>query len=150
MAKRKSDRLKVLQRLADRCEQLAAQNLGKSQGNLQQQQLRLQELIEFRTEYAQQFQQNGVNGMDGSSVQAFQSFIVQLDGIIEQQKQTIRLAELDCTDKKEQWQDKHKTTRIYDKTIERAVNKEQKSQKRTEQLDADEHAQRQKSPQTSK
>lgn len=147
MAKRRSERFKVLQRLADRYEQLAAQNLGKSQGNLQQQRMRLQELIEFRQEYTSQFQQVGMQGMDGNSLQALQNFILQLDQIIEQQKQTIQLAEQDCVVKKGQWQDKHTTTRIYDKSVENAVSREQKKIRLAEQKESDERAQRIKDPQ---
>ena len=57
MSKKKSERWQSLRKIADQYEQHAAQSLGQSQGNLSQQQQRLEELLRFRQEYNQQFLQ---------------------------------------------------------------------------------------------
>ena len=69
MTKKKSERWQSLRKIADQYEQTAALSLGQSQGNLTQQQQRLEELLHFRQEYSQQFMQSGAQGMDGATLQ---------------------------------------------------------------------------------
>lgn len=137
MTRKKSERMQSLRKIADQYEQLAARSLGASQGNLTQQQQRLEELLRFREEYHRQFQQTGEHGMDGATMHSFQHFLAQLDGAIAQQRQTVAAAEQDCQHKRHTWQDKHKNTRIYDKTIERFVAQEQHQENRKEQRESD-------------
>jgi len=142
MSRKKSERWQSLRKIADQFEQHAARSLGESQGNLSQQQQRLEELLRFRQEYNQRFQQSGAQGMDGASLQSFQHFLLQLDQAIAQQRQTVAAAERDCDHKRHAWQDKHKTTRIYDKTIERFVTQEQRKETRKEQRETDDRIKR--------
>jgi flagellar FliJ protein len=142
MTKKKSERWQSLRKIADQYEQHAARSLGQSQGNLTQQQQRLEELLHFRQEYNQVFQQTGAQGMDGASLQSFQRFLLQLDQAIAQQRQTVAAAERDCDSKRNTWQDKHKTTRIYDKTIDRFVSQEQRTQARKDQRENDDRVKR--------
>ncbi|MBI1423003.1 MAG: flagellar export protein FliJ [Gammaproteobacteria bacterium] len=142
MSQKKSERWQTLRKIADQFEQQAAQSLGRSNGNLHQQQQRLEELLQYREEYNRQFQQTGARGMDGATLQSFQKFLIQLDQAIAQQRQTVAAAERDCDDKRHTWQDKHKTTRIYDKTIERFVAQEQHTESRKEQHESDDRVKR--------
>lgn len=142
MSRKKSDRWQSLRKIADQYEQHAAVSLGQSRGNLVQQQQRLADLIKFREDYNQQFQLSGAQGMDGNTLQTFQRFLLQLDQAIAQQRQTVAAAKSDCAHKRENWQDKHKTTRIYDKTIERCVAQEQRSENRKEQRENDDRGKR--------
>jgi len=137
MSKPKSERFKVLQKLAGRYETLAAQDLGVSVGNLAAQRSRLSELQKFRDEYTQQFYESGTSGINSTAMQSFQQFICQLDAAIEQQKQTVLLAEQDRNNKKHTWEGKHKETRIYDKTIEKFVASEQSTREQQEQMEMD-------------
>ena len=141
MVKRKSERFKVLQKLAGKYEELAAQSLGQSVSNVDAQKARLAELKLFREEYTQQFYASGAEGISGAAIQSYQNFIAQLDVAIEQQKQTLFAAEADQSTKKEIWQDKHQTTRIYDKTIEKYSTKELKERERLEQKEQDDRTQ---------
>lgn len=142
MTRKKSDRWQALRKIADQYEQRAARSLGQSQGNLTQQRQRLEELLHFRQEYHTQFLQSGSQGMDGTTLQSFQRFLAQLDQAIAQQRRTVTAAELDCDNKRDVWQDKHKTTSIYDKTIERAVSEETRKQARKEQRESDDRIRR--------
>ncbi len=142
MVRKKSDRFKLLQRLASKKEEQAAGVLGKSKTNLVSQQSRLEELHQFRVDYHSQLQKNGQSGMTGSTMQMYRRFIGQLDQAITQQQGTVVAAEGDCAQKKHQWQQTHTTTQIYDKTVERAVGHEQHEEQRKEQRAQDEHAQR--------
>lgn len=142
MARRKSQRFELLQRLASKYEDLAAQDLGKSVSNLDSQKARLAELKQFRNEYIKQFQINGAAGISGAAIQSYQNFIQQLDRAIEQQTQTVFAAEADRSQKKGVWQGKHRTTRIYEKTRDQFAAKEQKEQDRREQKEQDDRAHR--------
>lgn len=137
MAKRRSDRMKLLQRLAEQREQVAVRSMGKSRQNLQAQQGRLNELDDFLKDYQQKFQHTGAQGMTGATIQLYQQFMRQLDQAIEQQQTAVSAADVDCQKKKKQWQATHTTTRIYDKTVERLVDKEQQHAQRQEQKEAD-------------
>ena len=137
MVKRKSDRIKLLQKLAGQYEQIAARDLGRSTSNLLSQTERL--------EYTNQFRVAGQQGMDARSMMAFQSFLNQLDTAIAQQQQTVNAAQTENQQKKTVWEDKHITTSVYDKTLERTLKKEQKVEDRKLQNAADEHASRMKS-----
>ncbi len=137
MAKPKSERFKVLQKLAGRYENIAARDLGLSVGNLDAQRSRLIELQKFRDEYTQQFNVSGMSGLNSMAMQSFQQFISQIDVAIQQQKQTILFAEQDHQKKKHNWEDKHKETRIYDKTIEKFVVNEQNDKEQCDQVEID-------------
>jgi len=137
MSRPKSERFKVLQKLAGRYEILAAQDLGVSVGNLQAQKNRLIELQKFREEYTRQFQQSGTSGITSMAMQSFQQFISQIDTAIQQQRQTVTLAEHDRVIKKNTWEGKHKKTQIYDKTVDRCVHTEQVAQEVREQNELD-------------
>mgnify|MGYP000514789456 CR=1 FL=1 len=137
MAKLKSKRFKILQKLAGRYEDLAAQDLGVSVGNLGAQQSRLIELQKFRDEYTQQLYQSGVSGINSTVMQSFQQFICQIDAAIQQQKKTVQFAEQDHQLKKHKWEDKHKETRIYDKTIEKFTAREENDKEQRDQVEID-------------
>jgi flagellar FliJ protein len=140
MARRKSDRFEILQKLAGKYEDIAAEALGKSASNVDAQKARLAELKKFREEYTQQFYASGAAGISGAAIQSYQNFIQQLDVAIEQQTQTVSAAEIDKSNKKDAWQDKHKTTRIYEKTREQFSAKERKEDDRREQKEQDERS----------
>lgn len=137
MAKRKSDRMKLLQQLAEKREDVAARAMGKSQQNLQTQQGRLSELADFLKDYQQKFRHTGAQGMTGATLQLYQQFMQQLDQAIVQQQGTVSAAGDEVQRKQQVWQKTHTTTRIYDKTVERFVDKEQQHDQRLEQKEAD-------------
>ena len=141
MVKRKSDRIKLLQKLAGQYEQLAARDLGRSTSNVLDQTERLEQLKQFRLEYTNQFREAGQQGMDARSMMAFQNFLHQLDTAIAQQQNTVNSAQIDKQNKKTVWEGKHTTTRVYDKTLERTLSKERKQKERQLQNDADDRAQ---------
>ena len=142
MARRKSQRFELLQKLAGKYEEIAARDLGKSASNLDAQKARLTELKQFREEYIQQFHSSGAEGISGAAIQSYQNFIRQLELAIEQQTQTVLAAETDQANKKHIWEGKHRTTRIYEKTKDQFAAKEQKDKERREQKELDDRSNR--------
>ncbi len=144
MVRRKSERIRLLQKLASQYEQLAAQDLGRSTNNLLSQQGRLEQLKKFREDYKRQFNELGRQGMDGTTIMAFQNFLQQLDTAIVQQQQVVVASQSENQQQKSNWQDKHTTTRVYDKTLERTLSKEARQDNRKQQSETDDLVQHRK------
>lgn len=142
MARRKSDRFKLLQRLAEKREEAAARALGKSQQNLQNQKGRLEELSGFRNGYNQQFQDTGAQGMTGATLQMYQRFMQQLDQAIIQQQGTVAAADDECQRQRQRWQEKHTTTNIYNNTVDKFIEQERQQEHRREQKENDDRPKR--------
>ena len=127
-----------LKDLARRNEEYAARQLGLSRQTLLECQSRLDQLSSFRMEYIQQMQQAGNAGINGQQLQTFQQFISQLDFAINQQKQRIAVAEMNCHNQTRQWQEKHQKTEALNKAIDRMQFQERRNQLRKEQREQDE------------
>ena len=139
---KRSRRFIPIQRLARHSEDQAAQQLGKAQQHLSNQEQRLQELIAYRDEYAQQFHVNGQTGFDGRQLQAYQSFLRQLNLAIEQQQQQILNAEEQCSARQHDWRKQHTHTEVLNSAVKRIKGQEQRKEQRQEQRSNDEQAMR--------
>ena len=139
---KRSRRFQLIQRIARHSEDQAAQQLGKAQQHLNAQEQRLQELIAYRDEYAQQFHANGQSGLDGRQLQAYQSFLSQLNQAIEQQKQQILTAQQKCDERRHDWRKQHTHSEVLNSAVKRIKGQEQRKQQRQEQRSNDEQAMR--------
>ncbi len=137
---KKSSRIQPLKNLASRHEQQAARVLGQSQTQLGQQQGRLQELFSYRQEYQQRFHLQAKNGIGGAQLQAYQSFMQQLDEAIRQQRRQIEQSEQTCHMVTAQWREKHIRTQVLDKTIQRLQLKEARQAEKIQQRESDDRA----------
>lgn len=146
---KRSRRFQPIQRLAKHGEDQAAQQLGQSKKVLSDQEQRLQELIAYRDEYAQQFHLTGQGGLDGRQLQSYQSFLHQLDIAIEQQKQQILQAQQSCDEHHLDWRQKHTHSEVLESAVRRIKVQEQRSEQRQEQRNNDEQAMRRRTPSNS-
>ena len=138
----RSDRLKPIVKIAESHEKEAARLLGAQQRLLDQHETRLGELLSYRKEYRDQFQQAGKEGIKASRMRDYQSFLYRLDIAITQQRQMIEQAILGYEQQKQNWQSKRSRTQALDKTVDRFKKQEQREADRKEQKVMDEHAQR--------
>lgn len=138
----RSGRLKPIVKIAESHEKEAARLLGAQQHLLDQHETRLGELLSWRKEYRDQFQQAGKEGIKASKMHDYQSFLHRLDFTITQQRQMIEQAILGYEQQKQNWQGKRSRTQALDKTVERFKKQEQHEADRKEQKELDEHAQR--------
>lgn len=102
--------------------------------------LKLQQLKLYRAEYAKLFQEHGSRGMDGSQLQAYQTFIAQLDTAIKQQIDMIVLSNNERDEKREEWQLRHTRTQALDKTVGRLKQAEQRQEDKKEQREMDDNS----------
>lgn len=135
---KRSRRFQPIQRLAKHSEDQAAQELGKAQQYLSDQEQRLQELTAYRDEYAQQFHITGQAGLDGRQLQSYQSFLNQLNSAIEQQKQQIFQAQEQCNSRRHDWRQQHTHTEVLESAVKRIKAQEQNVERRLEQRNSDE------------
>ncbi|HEB56069.1 MAG TPA: flagellar export protein FliJ [Gammaproteobacteria bacterium] len=137
---KKSSRIQPLKNLASRHEQQAARVLGQTQMQLGQQQGRLRELFNYREEYQQRFHLQAKNGIGGAQLQAYQSFMQQLDEAIRQQRRQIEQSEQACHTVTAQWREKYIRSQVLDKTIQRLQVKEARQAEKILQRESDELA----------
>ena len=138
----RSNRLKPIVKVAESHEKEAARLLGVQQRLLDQHEARLGELLSYRKEYREQFQEVGKEGIKASKMHDYQSFLQRLNFAITQQRQMIEQAILGYEQHKQNWQGKRSRTQALDKTVERFKKQEEKEDDRKEQKELDEHAQR--------
>lgn len=113
--------------------------MSASQQKLLSSYARLEELMSFRAEYQDKFQQTGMGGMNGATLHSFQQFLKQLDKAIAQQRDSIVQIEQECKIKREQWLQKHSKTSSYEKTVERFKQAENRVSLRREQKELDDY-----------
>ncbi|GMR08246.1 MAG: hypothetical protein BMS9Abin26_1251 [Gammaproteobacteria bacterium] len=136
----RSQRLKPILNLAENREKDAARKLGEWRQQLIHRQEKLNELIQYRSEYHQSFQDKAVQGLHGRQINDYHSFLSGLELAIKKQRQQIQQTEVICEQMKQQYLVRHKDTRVMDKVVERFRGDEQLQQRRDEQKETDEHA----------
>lgn len=128
-----------IKKIAADHEHEAVKELGQSQRALSEHEMKLQQLKDYRTEYARLFQEHGSRGMDGSQLQAYQTFLAQLDTGIRQQMERIQYVEAECVEKRQVWQQRHTRTEALGKTVERFKQTENKLEDKKQQREMDDH-----------
>ena len=141
MAK-KSQRFQTVVKYTESKEEQAAQQLAKSQHNLQDQQQRLQSLEQFHAEYAQGFNTMGQQGMQARQVRDYHAFVAKLKAAVEQQQRMVDIAEGHVTEKRIAWIKTRTETQKSNIILQRYVVQEQRQADKIDQKNSDEHAQR--------
>ncbi len=140
MAKKRSQRFKKLHRLIQGREQEAAQALGRSQQRLLDSKNQLTALHDYRTDYFQQLQKQGEQGITGQMLNSYQGFLNQLDVAIEQQHKQIATFNEECDTMRRHWLIRRNRTQVIEKTMQRFDQREQVQHDRREQRELDDHS----------
>ena len=139
---KKSKRIKPIIRIAESKEQKAATELGRAQNQLQEQLNRLQDLFNYRQEYHARFEQTGRMGVSIQTLHGFRSFLEKLETAIEQQQQSVKMAQDLVQRRKQQWFATRDKVKIYNNVADKYLSAETKQEEQQEQKDSDERAQR--------
>jgi len=134
----RSKKLQPVVKHVDKREQSALQAVAFSQQQLQQQQLRLQQLIEYKQEYIQQ--QAMPQTCSSLQMQEFQRFLAQLDDTIVRQQQVVAMAERELGIKREHWKASRSKSEAMHKVVDRIQSHEQQKAAKSEQKLMDEAA----------
>lgn len=144
MNNKRSQRLKPISRVTQHQERDAARLLGDSRKNLEDQKVKLHELIHYRAEYVGRFQESGRQGCGAVRLQEFQVFLQKLDKALVQQRHLIEKAESDVAIKMRDWLQRRGRHKIMDEVISRYANAEKRDVLRKEQAESDDRNQRKK------
>jgi len=134
----RSKKLRPVVKHVDKREQKALQAVAFSQKQLQQQQLRLQQLIVYKQEYIEQ--QARPQTCSALQMQEFQRFLAQLDETIKGQQQVVQMAERELDIKRNHWKTSRSKSQAMHKVVDRIQTSEMKKAEKTEQKLMDEFA----------
>ena len=137
--KQKSDRLKPVEKLAEDKAKTATEAMVTARQTTNQHELKLAELLRYRTEYLEQFQNKGKTGIAAAELMQYQQFISNLDNAIEQQQEVVRNAKLELAQRQQHWRSKDSEKRAINNAVNRFRKQEIRAQDQKEQHALDEH-----------
>ena len=132
----RSERMKVVQNHQQDKANKAAQVAVNSRNQLDVQNERLTQLASYREEYWQKYAASG--GMNTARLQDFRSFITRLDGAIEQQRNVVAQAEVECRNKQDEWLHERTREKAIGSAVDKIAHQEQVEKNRKEQKALDE------------
>ncbi len=138
----RSKRMQPIVGIAENREKEAARELGVYQQNLQEQELKLNNLIAYRDEYARQFEQHCGQGLDAVRAHDYRMFLQKLNDAIVQQRETVHNARVASEQKRQVWLGTRTHAQAIDKLQGRYQRAERQQDERRQQQESDECAQR--------
>jgi flagellar FliJ protein len=137
----RTERLQPVVKHTENKEKRALEAMALSQGELELEKTRLDQLKSYKKEYFQSHsQQNRV--YSSIELQEFNRFLAQLDQSIDQQIKVIELRETELDYKRRSWQTKHMESKVMNKVVDNLQHQEQILESRREQKQMDELSQR--------
>lgn len=128
-----SKKLQPIANLAKQNERGAARDHGNVLRALQQQENQLNELISYRNEYINTFNNAGANGISVIQYQDYTLFLHRLDDAIKQQQQIVDNGRANCDQSKSKWLDKRNRSKMVNKVVEKRQLNESKQEDKREQ-----------------
>lgn len=121
-------------------EEKAASDFQQAQAYVQQNQERLDGLMQYRLDYFKKMQEKGANGFEAISFSHHQSFISKLDKACAQQQQIIQDASKAAEQRKLQWLEQQKKRKAVEMLLDKKNAEKQARLDRHEQNMMDEFA----------
>jgi len=137
-----SKRFKPIQKIATHKERKAAAALGESLKQRQSARQRLEDLRQYRAEYLERFARATRSGLSGSQIMEYQVFISKLETAISQQEEIVNRSQQDCDSSKADWRGRYTKSKAMESVLGRMQKAELTSQKKKEQSEMDDRAQR--------
>ncbi|OOZ42128.1 flagellar export protein FliJ [Solemya pervernicosa gill symbiont] len=134
----RSKRMRPVADIAENREREAAKRFGQSQNAVNEQKQRLEELLQYRLDYQQQFDQRAGSGMSVAMMQDFRRFINQLNDAIKHQQRQIEQYQRNCDLSRSEWLSKRTHSQAIDKVVGRYRKHEQRRESQREQHESDE------------
>ena len=138
----KSKRMQPVAKVADQRERQAAVEMAEFRRFLDAQQARLDELNNYRNDYARHFEEAGRGGMDAARMADYRRILARLNEAIVYQEQRLAGLHNDYERVRQRWTDTRTRAAALDKVMERYREEERREGDRREQGESDERAQR--------
>lgn len=142
MAQSRAARLAPVIAMAERAEREAALQLGHCQGLLSQAEVKLGELEHYRSDYQQQWIDEGQRGVSGQWLMNYQRFLSQLETAIGQQRNTMEWHRNNVQKVRDVWQQRYARLEALRKLVQRYQDEARRAEDKREQKLLDELAQR--------
>ena len=142
MAKKRSERLRSLLKLAHMREDNAARNLAESSDKLQQARQQSQQLALYNNEYNQRFVERAQQVISTRDLRNYQGFFQQLDKVQIQQQLLIEQRDRERELARVQWLQLYQRRRVLDQIRERSRMQEEAARERKLQAEFDDRAAR--------
>ncbi|MFP4162279.1 MAG: flagellar export protein FliJ [Ectothiorhodospira sp.] len=133
----RSKRMEPVVRLADNHQQNAARHLGTWQQTLEERLQRLQELTDYRDEYARHFEDQAGRCMTAVSVRDYRVFLDRLNAAIEQQGHLVQAAQEEVDRSRGTWVRARGRTEVLTRLVDRFEREERHEMDRREQAEQD-------------
>lgn len=137
----KSKRMEPVARVAEQRERKAAVEMAEFRRFLEGQQAKLDDLNNYRAEYARTFEQAGRGGMDAARMADYRRILARLSDAIIYQEQRLASLQGEYEQVRRRWTDTRTRTAALDKVMERYREEERRDGDRREQGESDERAQ---------
>jgi len=144
MAMKKSARLAPLLKLEQNKEQEQVKALGQARSAVAGQAEKLQQLVDYRSEYEQMVSKEGSQGISATRLQGYHQFLNRLTAAITQQKEQLDLSKQQESMAQNQWFQQRGAVKRMDNLIDRNVHQERLEEDKREQKMLDEQAQQQR------
>lgn len=132
--------LELLLKIESDKEQELARDMQSAQSYLASCEQKLKEVLSYKLDYLKRMQDMGVKGVEGSSYQHYQRFIVQLEDGIRKQYEVINMAKEVVEQRRTAWLEQQKSVKAVELVLERKRLKQQAIKDKQEQVMADEFA----------
>ena len=143
MARKSSQRLQALLKLAQLKEQQAARQLGEANGRLEQAQRQSSQLVQYRDEYQGQYlERTGGQSFSRRDLLNYQGFFQQLEHVQEQQQRVIEQRDGERDQARDAWLDLYSRRLLLQRVRERRLQREQQEADKKQQRELDDRAAR--------
>ena len=142
MSRNRAARLAPVVEMAARAEREAARMLGRCQGQLTQAEMKLGELERYRSDYQQQWIEEGRRGVSGQWLMNYQRFLSQLESAIGQQMQSVNWHRDNLDKARGAWQQRYARLEGLRKLVQRYLDEARAAEDKREQKLLDELVQR--------
>lgn len=133
----RSKRMQPVVEVTQQREREAAKRLGEAQQRVQAAEQRLDELVRYRDEYAEQFASGG--SLTAARLRDYRIFLDRLNQAVDQQRALVARAQQEAEAQRQRWLDIRTRVQALDKVVERYRGEERSQHERRLQKESDQH-----------
>jgi len=139
---KRAKRLEPVQHIVDEAQKRMAMSVATFEKRLLDGENKLSELVRYKAEYEQGFQQRAAGGIGVMEMRDYQAFLSRLAEAIKQQQELVNRARAEAEAERVKWQEALKRSKALGHVVERWQAEERHVTERREQRESDERAQR--------
>jgi flagellar FliJ protein len=139
---KRAKRLEPVQHIVDEAQKRLAMSVAGFEKRVLEGEKKLEELVRYKAEYEQGFQQRAAGGIGVMEMRDYQAFLARLAEAIKQQQALVNRARAEHEAERVKWQEALKRSKALGHVVERWQAEERHVSERREQRESDERAQR--------